>query len=328
MQDGGVTSLCDRDALDDTKGTDMTLGTTSTASEAITGFDLTGQVAVITGASGGIGLETARALASAGAHVVLGNRPSAKSDAAVAELRAGAGEAAAEVYALDLTSLARVRAFAGAVLARHPRIDLLINNAGVMATPFERTADGFELQFGTNHVSHFVLTDLLLPALLAAPAPRVVNVTSNAHFISEIHWDDPNYHERPYSAWEAYGQSKTANVLFTVELQRRHGPSGLRAFAVHPGLVGTDLMRYLGDDDLSRLDKRVSEDGVLKKTAEQGAATSVWAATATELADQGGAYLEDCHVSEQCAPHACDPESAARLWTLTEELVGEEVPSP
>jgi NAD(P)-dependent dehydrogenase (short-subunit alcohol dehydrogenase family) len=306
----------------------MTFGAESTASEAIAGVDLRDRVAVITGASGGIGLETARAFASAGAHVVIGNRPSPKSDAAVGELRTSLPNAQIDVEALDLTSLASVREFANRVLGRHQRIDLLVNNAGVMATPFERTSDGFESQLGTNHLSHFLLTNLLTPALLAAAPARIVNLTSNGHSISDIHWDDPNYHSRPYAAWEAYGQSKTANVLFTVELQRRLGPRGVNAYAVHPGLVGTDLMRYLSDQDRAWLDSRISKSGIAYKTPQQGASTTVWAATAAQLADRGGAYVEDCHVSEQCAPYARDSEAAARLWTVSEELVGQKFPAP
>ena len=305
----------------------MTFGAETTANEAIAGIDLHGRTAVITGASGGIGVETARAFASAGAAVILGNRQSEKSDAAVAELRASLPDASVEVINLDLTSLASVRAFAQQVLSLHDRIDLLVNNAGVMATPLERTSDGFELQFGTNHLSHFLLTKLLMPALLRADAPRIVNLTSNGHSISDVIWDDPNYRERPYTDWESYGQSKTANVLFTVELQRRFGSQGVQAFAVHPGVVGTDLFRYLSDEGKARLDKQIAKNNIFYKTPQQGASTSVWAATAAELKDKGGAYLEDCRVSETFSPYAKNPESAQRLWAMSEEMVGEPFPS-
>jgi NAD(P)-dependent dehydrogenase (short-subunit alcohol dehydrogenase family) len=305
----------------------MSFGVDTTAAEAIAGTDLHGRTAVITGASGGIGLETARAFASAGAVVILGNRQSAKSDAAAAELRADQPDAAIEVINLDLTSLASVRAFAQEVSSRHDRIDLLVNNAGVMATPLERTSDGFELQFGTNHLGHFLLTKLLMPSLLRADSPRIVNLTSNGHAISDVIWDDPNYRERPYTDWESYGQSKTANVLFTVELQRRFGSQGLQSFAVHPGVVGTDLFRYLSDEGKARLDRQIAKNNIFYKTPQQGASTSVWAATAPELKDQGGAYLEDCRVSEKVSPYAQSPESAERLWAMSEELVGEPFPS-
>ena len=219
---------------------------------------------------------------------------------------------------LDLTSLASVRAFASWLLERHPRIDLLVNNAGVMVTPFERTADGFEMQFGTNHLGHFLLTGLLLPA---APG-RVVNLSSGGHRASDIHWEDPNYETRPYDKFEAYGQSKTANILFSVELDRRGVPS----YSVHPGMIATELGRHMTKEDMQSLRDRASQSptGGLPgyKSIEEGAATSVWAATAAELAGQGGAYLEDCRVSEAMA-YARDPEAAARLWALSEELVGD-----
>jgi len=304
----------------------MKFGAESTATEAIAGIDLHGRVAVITGASGGIGLETARALASAGATVVLGNRSIEKSEAAVADLKAGIPDAQVEFLVLDLTSLASVRQFAEQFLARHDRLDLLVNNAGVMATPFERTADGFELQFGTNHLSHFLLTNLLMPAILAAAPARIVNLTSNAHFMSDMDWDDPNYDKREYASWPAYGQSKTANILFTTELERRYGPRGVHVYAVHPGLVGTDLMRYLSDEDRTWLDTSIQKNGATYKTPQQGAATSVWAATAPELEGQGGLYLEDCTVSERRSPYAVDAAAARRLWTLSEQMVGQQFP--
>ncbi len=259
--------------------------------------------------------------------MLLGNRPSAKSTAAVDELRASMPDAHIEVSDLDLTSLASVRTFAQKVLDAHPRIDLLINNAGVMAVPFARTADGFESQLGINHLGHFVLTNLLTPALIAASPSRVVTVSSNAHERSDILWDDPNYETKPYETWQAYGQSKTANALFTLELNARLAPHGVHAYAVHPGLVGTDLMRYLGDQEREALDSSIKGYGLEYKTPAQGAATSVWAATSAELADHGGAYVEDCHLS-QSAPYAHDSAAAKRLWNISEELVGQSFPTP
>lgn len=305
----------------------MTYTESTTATEVIEGIDLTGRVAVITGASGGIGLETARALASAGATVVLGNRDAAKAQVAATALRASVAHADVELGDLDLASLASVRAFAAWVNGNHDRIDLLLNNAGVMATPLGRTSDGFELQFGTNHLAHFLLTKLLLPGLLASGSARIVTVTSSGHRLGGINWADPNYENSEYSAWPAYGQSKTANILFTIELERRLGQRGVHAYAVHPGTVGTDLFRYLTEEERTALGERISGAGIVMKTPAQGAATSVMAATSPHLADEGGSYLEDSHVSNSVAAHAKDPADAVRLWTLSEELVGEPFPT-
>jgi NAD(P)-dependent dehydrogenase (short-subunit alcohol dehydrogenase family) len=303
-----------------------TFGVQTTAAEAIAGFDLGGKTAVITGASGGIGLETARAFAQAGAALVLGNRPGAKSVAAVAELRAGAPKASIEVFPLDLSSVAGVRTFATATLAACPRIDVLINNAGIMATPFERTVDGFESQFGTNHLGHFLLTGFLMPALSAAAPSRIVNVSSSGHHISNVHFDDLNYRERTYSPWEAYGQSKTSNLLFTTELERRYGSRGVHAYGLHPGLVGTDLMRYLSPADQAWLEGRIKENNSFMKTPAQGASTTVVAATSAAL--DGDAYLEDCQVSKNRAAYATDPQAAAQLWAMSEELLGTTFAAP
>ena len=192
---------------------------------------------------------------------------------------------------------------------------LLVNNAGVMYTPFERTAEGFEMQFGTNHVGHFLLTCLLVPQLLADPPSRVVNLSSGGHMGSDIVWDDVNFERREYDKFSAYGQSKTANILFSVELDRRLADRGVHAYAVHPGMIATELGRYMTKDDFQALMDRAkaSPSGGMPayKTVEQGAATSVWAATAPELDAQGGTYLADAEVTDQHAPWARDPESAA-----------------
>ena len=293
----------------------MDLGAQTEAGEVVDGIDLSGRLAVVTGASGGIGLETARALLRAGAEVVLANRSPEKSEQALADLRADVPGAVVGAAQLDLTSLAGVRRFAESF--DRPRIDLLVNNAGVMATPLQRTADGFELQFGTNHLGHFLLTNLLLPRM-NGPA-RIVTLSSDGHRIADVNWADPHW-TTGYSPWPAYGQSKTANILFTVELEARLGERGVHAYAVHPGVVTTDLFRYMSPEERSWLESRISRAGRPMKTPQQGAATTVWAATADV---PGGSYCEDCAVSTQVEPYAVDPVAAARLWTLSEELVGQ-----
>ena len=308
----------------------MTFGFESTTTEVLEGVDLHGRLAVVTGASTGIGLETARALAAVGAQVVLAARDEAKTVAAAARIRESVPDAVLEVRLLDLTSLDSVRGFAAGFLDAHDELHLLVNNAGVMYTPFGRTAEGFELQFGTNHVGHFLLTCLLAPALEAGAPSRVVNLCSGGHMGSDIVWDDPNYEQREYDKFGAYGQSKTANILFSVELERRLGSRGVHAYAVHPGMISTELGRYMTRDDMEQLmarAKRGPSGGMPpRKSIEQGAATTVWAATAPGLEEQGGTYLADCQVTDQHAPWARDPESARRLWALSEDLVGAQFP--
>jgi NAD(P)-dependent dehydrogenase (short-subunit alcohol dehydrogenase family) len=299
----------------------------TTTDEVLGGVDLRGKIAVVTGASTGLGLETARALASVGAQVVLAGRDAARIDAAAATILEREPNAMLEQGALDLTSLDSVRAFAAWYGDNHDRLHLLINNAGVMYTPLERTAEGFEMQFGTNHVGHFLLTCLLVPKLLVDPPSRVVNLSSGGHMGSDIVWDDSNFERRDYDKFAAYGQSKTANILFSVELDRRLASRGVHAYAVHPGMIATELGRYMTKDDFQALMDRAknSPSGGMPayKTVEQGAATSVWAATAPELDAQGGTYLADAEVTDQHAPWARDPASAKRLWWLTEDLVGQ-----
>jgi NAD(P)-dependent dehydrogenase (short-subunit alcohol dehydrogenase family) len=302
----------------------------TTTDEVLEGVDLHGKVAIVTGASTGLGLETARALASVGAEVVLAGRDSSRVDAAAATILERVPDAHLEQGALDLTSLDSVRAFAEWFANEHDRLHLLINNAGVMYTPFDHTAEGFEMQFGTNHVGHFLLTCLLVPLLLADPPSRVVNLSSGGHMGSDIVWDDVNFERREYDKFASYGQSKTANILFSVELDRRLADRGVHAYAVHPGMIATELGRYMTKDDFQSLMDRAknSPSGGMPayKTVEQGAATSVWAATAPELDDHGGTYLADAQVTNQHAPWARDPQSARRLWTLSEEMVGQTFP--
>jgi NAD(P)-dependent dehydrogenase (short-subunit alcohol dehydrogenase family) len=303
----------------------------TTTDEVLADVDLTGRRAIVTGASTGLGLETARALAAAGAAVTLAARDQARVSAALDSIRERVPQAVVDCGTLDLTSLSSVRHFATWFRDQHDQLDILVNNAGVMATPFERTVDGFELQFGTNHLGHFLLTNLLTPLLLASAPSRIVNLSSGGHRSSDIIWDDPNYESRPYDKFEAYGQSKTANILFTVELDRRLRDHGVRAFAVHPGMIATELGRYMTRDDFKALSARAksSPSGGLpaRKSIEAGAATSVWAATAVDLHDRGGVYCEDCSISDQHAPWALDAESARRLWDLSESLVGQRFPS-
>jgi NAD(P)-dependent dehydrogenase (short-subunit alcohol dehydrogenase family) len=308
----------------------MTYGFDTTTDDVMDGVDLTGTLAIVTGASTGIGAETARALAAGGAHVVLAARNRERTEAVEASIRANVPDAELEFGMLDLTSLDSVRAFASWYLDAHDELQLLVNNAGVMYTPFGQTAEGFELQFGTNHLGHFLLTCLLVPALLAGAPSRVVNLSSGGHVGSDIVWDDPNFERRDYDKFAAYGQSKTANILFSVELERRLGERGVHAYAVHPGMIATELGRYMTPDDMTALmerAKRGPSGGMPKrKTLEQGAATTVWAAVAPELETQGGTYLADCGVTDEHAPWARDPDSAQRLWTLSESLVGERFP--
>lgn len=304
----------------------------STTTDDVTrGIDLAGRRVVVTGASSGLGVETARSLAAAGADVLLVARDPAKLDRALAWLREAVPGATFDTALLDLADLASVRSGAEDILARCPRIDVLVNNAGVMACPLMRTADGLEMQFGTNHVGHFLLTARLMPALRAAAPARIVNLSSAGHKFGALNLDDPNYQQRDYNKWLAYGESKTANILFTVGLEQRFGGQGVHAVAVHPGVIMTELSRHMDEADLEMLQSRGGAGGLRLKSVQQGAATSVWAATAAELEGRGGLYLEDCHVAVPSAPgqdggveaYATDPALADRLWALSESLVGE-----
>ena len=309
----------------------MSFGPTSTTDDVIDGIDLSGRTAIVTGAAAGLGAETVRTLASAGARVILAARDETKIARTTAMVRETVPDAELDARHLDLASLASVRAFADG-LPDDLELDLLINNAGVMACPLGRTADGFEMQLGTNHLGHFALTARLLPALLRADAPRVVNLSSRGHLRSDICWDDPHFRTHDYDKWIAYGQSKTANVLFTVGLEQRYGARGLHSFALHPGVIYTELARHMDEQDLVDLRARVPAVSV-PKTVPQGAATTVWAATSTDLAGRGGLYLEDCHVAAEStgpdggyAAYAMDPDAAERLWTWSEREIGEPIP--
>ena len=304
-------------------------GPTTTTDEVLDGLDLAGRVALVTGGSSGLGQETSRALAAHGAQVVLTARDVPKGEKVAAAIRESTGNPKVSVEELELGSLASIRAFAERVLAKHPRIDLLINNAGVMACPQGKTQDGFELQFGSNHIGHFLMTCLLVPALRRGTGTRVVCLSSRGHHIAPVDFDDIHFERRPYDKWQSYGQAKTANVLFAVGLEKRLGAHGVHAFAVHPGAIVTELGRHLQPEDIAYLQSRAK--GMQFKSVEQGAATSCFTATAPELAGRGGLYLEDCHVAtvndapdalEGVKSYALDPANAERLWQLSEQLVG------
>jgi NAD(P)-dependent dehydrogenase (short-subunit alcohol dehydrogenase family) len=312
---------------------DSPFGARTQAGEVVEGIDLHGKTAIVTGAAAGLGVETVRALASAGASIVMPVRSRAKGEAVAAEVRASTGNNAVEVADMDLEDFASVRAFADGFVARGGALDILINNAGIMATPERRIAGGFESQFGANHLGHMLMTCHLAPAL--APQARVVALSSIGHRRSPVNFDDPNFEHRPYDKWEAYGQAKSANSLFAIGLNRRLEPKGINAYAVHPGGIMTELQRDLSQeemkafgwiDDAGRLNDRF-------KTTAGGASTSTWCATSPLLAAGGGVYCEDCNIAVATPPDdpsfagvrpwAIDPEAAERLWLLSERLLGE-----
>jgi NAD(P)-dependent dehydrogenase (short-subunit alcohol dehydrogenase family) len=310
----------------------MSFGRDTTTEQVLEGIDLTGRRAIVTGASGGLGAETARALASRGAAVTLAARNIGKAGEVAESIRTSTGNGNVDVVALELLEPASVRGFAKAWLADHDDLDILINNAGIMACPLGRNALGWEMQFATNHLGHFLLTCLLAPALRAGAPSRIVNLSSGGHRFGGMDFDDPHFENREYDKWSSYGQSKTANVLFSVELTRRLGGDGVTANAVHPGVIMTELARHMEPADIETLQSRAPKGGLAFKPVEAGAATSVWAATAPDLEGRGGLYLEDCQIGVPAedaeegsgyASYAVDPESAARLWSLSEEIVGE-----
>jgi NAD(P)-dependent dehydrogenase (short-subunit alcohol dehydrogenase family) len=321
--------------------TDM-FGSKSTTDEVLAGIDLTGKRVVVTGTSAGLGIETARALAAHGAHVIGTARDLAKAEAATAPVRevAAQGDGSFELLEMDLASFTSVRNATNAISAAGHPIDLIIANAGVMATPFGLTEDGFEMQLGTNHLGHFLFINRLEP--LIPDGGRVVVLGSSGHRYGPPDLDDPNFQTRPYDPALAYGRSKSANILFAVEFDRRHRNRGARAAAVHPGGIQTELSRHFPDGTLEKMADEMSAILVAQgkgpfewKTIPQGAATSLWAATAP--GDEiGGQYCENCHVgqiipddqpltaaSEGVRAYALDPERAKALWTRSEEWVGE-----
>jgi NAD(P)-dependent dehydrogenase (short-subunit alcohol dehydrogenase family) len=301
---------------------------TVTTDDVLQGIDLSGKVVLITGGTTGLGKESARALGLAGATVIITARSEEKGQAAVAQLTELVPDGDFSFEVMELGSLDSVRAFADRFLASHDRLDVLLANAGIMAVPYGKTDDGFELQFGTNHLGHFVLVNRLLPLLKASAPSRIVNLSSAGHFASGIIWDDPNFETKDYSKMDAYGQSKTANILFTVELERRYGDAGVHAWAVHPGMVMTDLARSFTKDDFGDLASRAKKSGMKMPTlvnVDVGASTQVWACASAEALEKPGSYLADRAFAEP-SDYANDPELAKRLWVLSEQLVGEQFP--
>jgi NAD(P)-dependent dehydrogenase (short-subunit alcohol dehydrogenase family) len=315
------------------------VGAESTTDEVLEGVNLTGKRVLVTGVSAGLGVETARVLAAHGADVVGAARDLTKAKAATAGVQAAAkkGGGGLELVELDLASLDSVRICAKALVDNGKPFDLVIANAGVMACPYGKTADGFETQFGTNHLGHFVLVNRI--ASLMKPGSRLVNLSSAGHRYSDVDLDDPNFERTPYDPWAAYGRSKTANILFAVEFDRRHKGNGIRATAVHPGGIQTELSRHIGEEGINQLVERINaatraagEPDFKFKTIPQGAATSVWAGAVAAADEVGGRYCEDCHVAEiepdaakraGVKPYALNPETAKALWAKSEEMAGE-----
>ena len=318
-------------------------GATSTTEDVLSGVNLQGKRILVTGVSAGLGVETARSLAAHGAHVVGAARDVTKAEAATAQVRqdaAGHG-GSFELVALDLASLKSVRACATELIAKGEPFDLVIANAGVMATPFGHTADGFETQFGTNHLGHFVLINRIAP--LMRTGSRLINLASSGHRFANVDLQDPNFEHTPYEPFIGYGRSKSANILFAVAFDQRHRGRGVRAAAVHPGGIQTELGRHMGHEQLEALVDQINKQEAAQgkgpfqwKTIPQGAATSVWAGVVAPADEIGGRYCENCHVgnivadnvaispvSEGVRAYALDPGTAQALWQKSEEMVGE-----
>jgi NAD(P)-dependent dehydrogenase (short-subunit alcohol dehydrogenase family) len=318
-------------------------GATSTTDEVLSGVNLQGKRILVTGVSAGLGIETARSLAGHGADVVGAARDLKKAEGATTQVRrdAAANGGDFELVELDLSNLKSVRECADELLAKGQFFDAIIANAGVMATPFGHTADGFETQFGTNHLGHFVFVNRIAPLL--RPGGRLINLSSAGHRFSNVDLDDPNFERTPYDPFIAYGRSKTANILFAVAFDRRHRGRGIRAAAVHPGVIQTELARSVDPSRIENMIKQMNDQLIAEgkgpfewKTIPQGAATSVWAGVVAPAAEIGGRYCENCHVGEVVADsttisgvsegvrgYALDPNNAEALWKKSEEMVGE-----
>jgi len=308
-------------------------GKSTTADEVLAGTDLTGTTVFITGGNSGLGQETGRAMAARRAHVVLAGRDQTKLDEAAAAIRGDTGSDKVETIIGDLGSLESVRACAAEANERFDKIDILINNAGIMATPQGTTADGFESQLGTNHLGHFVLTKGLMPLIEKGTNKRIVNLSSRGHHAAPLNFDDPHFEAREYTPFTSYGQSKTANVLFSVGLEQRFADRGIHAYAVHPGGIHTNLARHMTEEMSAALMKSIeaNDPNFAFKSIPQGAATSVWAATAPDLEGKGGVYCEDCHVAQVddesraggVRSYALDPAQADALWAMSERMTGD-----
>jgi NAD(P)-dependent dehydrogenase (short-subunit alcohol dehydrogenase family) len=313
-------------------------GATSTTDEVLEGVDLSGKRILVTGVSAGLGVETARTLAAHGAQVVGAARDLNKAKAATEQVRTQAAHGGGlELVELDLASLASVRACAESLISKGKPFDLVIANAGVMACPKGLTSDGFETQFGTNHLGHFVFVNRIVSLL--KPGSRLVNLSSAGHRFSDVDLNDPNFEHTPYTEFGAYGRSKTANILFAVEFDRRHKGNGVRATAVHPGGIQTELGRHLSPEAIKQLIDGINASNLAAgapafswKTIPQGAATSVWSGIVASADEVGGRYCEDCHVAELAEgddirggvrAYALDPDHAKALWAKSEEMVGE-----
>ena len=318
-------------------------GATSTTDEVLSGINLQGKRILVTGVSAGLGIETARSLAAHGADVVGAARDLKKAEGATTQVRkdAAANGGSFELVTLDLASLKSVRACADALLAKGQFFDVIIANAGVMATPFSYTVDHFERQFGTNHLGHFVLVNRIAP--LIRQGGRLINLSSAGHRMSNVNLEDPNFERTTYDPFVAYGRSKTANILFAVAFDQRHRERGVRAAAVHPGVIQTELAREVDPGALENLIKQINDQAAAEgkgpfkwKTIPQGAATSVWAGVVAPSEEIGGRYCENCHVgkivpddvtitgvSEGVRGYALDPRAAEALWKKSEEMVGE-----
>lgn len=299
-------------------------GPQTTAREALAGCDLSGKIAIVTGGYSGVGLETTRALAEAGATVIVPAHTLEKARALIADIPG------VELEELDLMAPDSIDAFAQRFLNTGRQLDMLINNAGIMAPPLVRDARGYESQFATNHLGHFQLTARIWPSLIQAGNARVVSVSSTGVRFGGVDFEDPNFERQEYNKWKAYGQSKSANSLFAVELDRLGNAYSVRAFSVHPGRIMTDLVRYMSYEEKSAA-------GGEFKTTEQGAATSVWCATSPQLEGKGGVYCMDDDIAEVITaealqglgqvmsgvlPWAIDPGFAERLWLLSEVMTG------
>jgi NAD(P)-dependent dehydrogenase (short-subunit alcohol dehydrogenase family) len=322
---------------------EATFGAISTTDDVLSGVNLRGKRILVTGVSAGIGVETARSLVGHGAQVVGAARDLVKAKTATAHVRqdAVANGGSFELVELDLSNLKSVRACADALLAEGKPFDVVIANAGVMATPFGHTADGFETQFGTNHLGHFLFVNRI--ASLIRDGGRLINLSSSGHRYANVDLEDPNFERTPYDPWVAYGRSKTANILFAVAFDKRHRDRGVRAAAVHPGGIRTELGRYAEPGQLEKLVEEINRQLAAEgkgpfqwKTIPQGAATSVWAAIVAPSDEIGGQYCENCHVGPVVRDnavinatgggvraYALDPNNAEALWKKSEDLVGE-----